>query len=278
MHIGKHHTTKAIALCIGLLTLLSPLATNAAWGAGTILFEDTFAGTSGTSLAAHTPTTSLIPDAAWITRSWRGEPILANASPEHASAVRFQGNGAGFVSIASNGGYTKPENITLSASLSVGTLNFVGLGFWSTPTTGSTDSINDFVGIYINGSGEVHAMEKSAGVDVTIGGKISGFSTSSFYEVLLSVNTSTGALDRLTVNGVDYTAAFQTSSVTGSAFSGTATAYAGFLGRETSNPSAYGYVDDFTISTTSSIPEPQTAIYLIFVFLMITGMRLFRRK
>lgn len=258
---------------------LAGVATASSLHADTTLFADTFNGTAGSSLQGRPLESSVVSDHAWTARPlFPGAPLVLETVASD-SLLRIQRNGAGFVSLASAGSYIKPSELTLSGTLQLQSMSLMGIGFWGVGQAdiANSDSIDGFLGFYISATGQLRFLDKPSNTDVQIGSAISGFSASSDYTLLLSVDVSTGKVIGLSVNGDDYMTAFASSAVAGTtAFTDTATAYAGVFGRNTASSSAYGYVDDFRVS--SQIPEGSKIAYSLGLITVVFVLLARRRR
>ena len=250
------------------------IATFSAFAApGDVIVLDTFTGedqplTSGTGagtygLNGRNPDTTNLPGGAWMTpvNSW-GNGIIGNSAWVNAdSAIRY--------SIASAGGYTKPSLLTISADINIGWTDAAtraprGLWIHDDPST-------YFQGLgvgFFNGSSFYGLSLRSddsgnRGLLFLHEGSIAGaanvtaqlpwvgapFDSSVFHHLSYTVDTSSGAISAITLDGNAYSA-----PVT-SAFTAAATDLTGFYVNSWAGDT-YGYVDNFRVM--EHIPEPST--------------------
>ena len=135
----------------------------------------------------------------------------------------------------------------------------VGLGFWNALPASGTTASSGFTGITMdpygdltfidNGTASATAKAAAPSSASIVGGYISGFNS-----LVYSINTGTGAITRVTFDGTDLTSNF--SGIT--AFTPSVATLAGFYGNSPYTASENGYVDNFSVSTTSAVPEPAT--------------------
>ena len=225
---------------------------------GGVIISDTFTGTNGTLVTAHTPDTNLPggswaqPDYDWGYNSISGNTMLMNTS------------GSERISVASSGSYTKPTALSISADLKLGTVDDgtyvargLGLGFWQTNTSTSYSafrglfltpigSVTDADGIENNG-GQGYATVAWSGV----GG--AAFDPNSFYTLSYDVDTATGRVTRVSLSGsnADFSSIV---AVANNIFTYAQTTYAGLI-VSANNGGKVGYADNFVVST---VPEPAT--------------------
>lgn len=182
------------------------------------------------------------------------------------------------LSLASNGGYTKPIEFTISVSIQytqfitdkpVGDSNLLRLGFWSAMGTpsGAPNSLTNFTGLVINtdhtnGSATLMLSENgSLSGNVALGTAIS---VGTFYNFAYTVNTSTGAISGISFNGSPVSA-FSTT-----AFTDSATA---FVGVASGVASRVGF-DNLVVD---AVPEPSTWALLLGGGLFVGYLRRTRR-
>lgn len=169
------------------------------------------------------------------------------------------------LSLASNGGYTKPIEFSISVAIEytqfitdkpVSDSNILRLGFWSAMGApgGAPNSLTNFTGLVINtdhtnGSATMMLSENGAlSGNVALGTTIS---VGALYDFSYTVNTSTGAISGISFNGSPV-AAFSTT-----AFTNSATAFAGVASGVASR---VGF-DNLVVADV--VPEPATwALFL----------------
>lgn len=184
------------------------------------------------------------------------------------------------LSLASNGGYTKPIEFTISVSIQytqfitdkpVGDSNFLRLGFWSAMGTpsGAPNSLTNFTGLVIN----TNHTNGSAALMLSENGLLSGnvalgtaISVGTFYNFAYTVNTSTGAISGISFNGSPVSA-FSTT-----AFTDSATA---FVGVASGTASRVGF-DNLIVA--DAVPEPSTWALLLGGGLAVAYLRRARRS
>lgn len=242
-------------LALGLSAMLSIGQSNAQ----TIIFDDFNSGTGVTPLQGHTPTTSL-PGTSWVGQSF--SEITAVPYVDNSLGLAYTiAYGSGSIGIGSTGGYVKPSILTISASISMndvvgGIDSFargVGIGFYSPLPTGGFYPSSYFHGFTVAPNGSLTLYVPGAGENALFtASPLSGFSTSAFYTLSFSVDTTSGNITSVLFGSQDYTSQF--SGFTG-IFTDSVTNYAGFYGfSEGETPAGGGLVDNFTVA----VPEPST--------------------
>lgn len=239
-------------------------------GAATII-NDTFTGTDGSALSAHSPDTNLTGHA-WASTATRAISIQSNA-------VSVTGYGNAAIDITSNGGYTKPVEMTLSASINLADTvdratawDLVGLGFFSALSTGQ--SFWQFSGLTIRGNGTLVLQHFNEGsYSPTVAGSVAYVGTwdqTVAHTLTYTINTDTGNISDISFLGstADY------SGLSTSFFTGANTNLAG-LYLQNGNSSGTISVDNFSL-TTAAVPEPATAG--LFVGMVIGVAALSRRR
>jgi hypothetical protein len=180
--------------------------------------------------------------------------------------VQLGANAGAGISIADAVGYTKPQSFSVQADLKTGNLSGaaggnargVGLGFYDFSTDpGNVEVAIDFVGLVLAPDGSLYFYENQGGGQsfsaspVAFGGT---FDTNAFYTLSYEVDTSTGDISDISLEGstADYS-----SLATDAAgqFTDSATVMAAFTGSSAAG-GTYGYVDNFTVT----VPEPSTLI------------------
>ena len=156
------------------------------------------------------------------------------------------------ISITSANSYVEPSSFTISADIEINDLTKessgayyrgVGLGFWTASQTGNTVSSNALV---VNPSGTLSLTENGSSLlEVPA---FNGFSTTQFYNLSYTVDTTNGSISNVIFNGNN-----DSSHFTGlTNFTAGNTPLAGFYGTSSTGVTG-GYVDNFQVST---VPEP----------------------
>ena len=234
---------------------------------------DTFDGTNGTWLSAHTPNTDL-PGASYIQNA---DPtnIWGPAQIQSATAQLNTDRGVG-ISLASSGGYTKPANFTISADMNLGTVTGtangrgVGLGFFNTVSNTAFHGNNNFLGLVLLPSGILNLISVDATTDavVTLVQSLpySGiWNAAVFHSLSYDVDTTTGNISNVVLDSTGY--AFNSTSL----FTNAATAYAGFIA-SSATPNGYGYIDNFSV-----VPEPSAVYFAAFALVLFAGISIRKR-
>ena len=240
------------------------------------IVSDSFTGTNGTSITAHTPDIDL-PVTSYVQGTGYGAPAPTLSTAAYASSsssLSLDGDAYVELAITSKGTYTQPTgNVTLSANLEIGGITSDGqtqrgvfLGFAGTQTSGNVgggtpiDGGGTFAGLILSPAGSL-LLEKpgegSTGQSV-IGSfnsaTLGTFSTGSFYKLSYSVNATTGVLSGITLSDSTGTQTFDAPS--DDIFAGATTIVPNNLSVfGSSSAFTTGFVDDLTFTST---PEPAT--------------------
>ncbi len=268
------------------LALFSAALSSAAilgFGAGSLeaatIISDGFSGTNNTTLNNRTPDGIDLPGTTFTSYTNAvgpyAEPVINTSGGNPSPAAETGFNGGAYISIASAGPYTKPPTITLSADLELnniqsdGTYRGVGLGFFSgTPTGGEVTTTFTGLSIDVNGTLRLITPNTPHGTGSTVFAASfpgpGGFSSSAFYTLSYTVNTTTGTISNVIYNGTDVSSDF---AVTATGFQST---LVGFEGNTANDPTLFGLVDNFSVS---GVPEPASLSVLL-----IGGLGLLRRR
>ncbi|MGC8540538.1 MAG: hypothetical protein ACP5QA_07895 [Phycisphaerae bacterium] len=263
-------TTSRLALLASAVASLGIAAYGSVSHASTMLVSDGFSGVNGSLINGRTPDGANLPGSTWQVEQQNAtgtSPMTIDTSTGNpAPSANTNFNDAAGISIASANGYIEPAVLTISADLNMGTITGgglsynvygVGLGFWNALPASGSNAVTGFTGVTMdpygdltfinNGTASATAKAAAPSSATVVGGYISGFNTLTY-----SINTGTGAITQLTFDGTDLTSAF--SGLT--AFTPSVATLSGFFGNDPYSASDNGYVDNFSVSTTSAVPEP----------------------
>ena len=264
-----------LSLFATAVACLSAVAYVGIASASTVIVSDGFSGTSGATVNGRTPDGVDLPGSTWQVGQQNAggtSPMAIDTSVGNpAPSVSTNYNDAAGISIASANGYTEPSELTISADLTIGTIHGgglsyntygEGLGFWGTVPTNGQNSFTGFTGIALDPYGDLTFINNGTASTVTAAapssatisnGYITGFNTLTY-----TVDTTTGTITQLVFDGTNLTSDFS-SAVASQAGAPT---FAGFYSDEPYTTNATGYVDNFSVSTTSPVPEPASLMLL----------------
>lgn len=220
----------------------------------TAIIEDSFTSTRATPLSGRQPDLSL-PGTSWTQFSlgvaFDQIPYLEPTT----GGVQTRFNGGGYLDIRSASGFVKPTILSINATLTVNNLSGVvasgagvGLGFYgSPPPEDGMQAFSSFVGLLLSEDGALSMVRWLAGNDrleVLASVQIPDFNPATPYALAYRVNTKTGAIESVSVDGVEYTESF--SGLSG-VFDDGATNRAGFYGKCEHFSDRSGTVDDFSV-------------------------------
>lgn len=261
----------SLALCAMLL----PLGAQAQ-----VLISDDFS-TAGDVNSSRTPNLETIDGRKYIkvtNNSNYSTAVNVNAP----GTARMYVNVGGAISLADSGDFTKPEQLMIAATFSMGTLTNntpartgrgVYLGFWS-EVQFSTDSMTNMYGVFVNpdtgrlvlwqgestSNGTALATLDYAGV-----WDDDAFHTMSYCIDISGAETGTaGNIYNFMLDDVAYD--WGTVSI----FTDANTSYAGF-GASAANAGEYGAFDEWSVT---AIPEASSSLYI----LLLGGLSVFIRK
>ena len=225
------------------------LAVSAAWWtgaaeAGAIIY-DTFTAPTGTSSNGRSPAPTDLPGGTWAMSTYYAYQLTGNA-------LDLNTDQAGTVALASYGPYTRPDVITLSADVEVGGLSDGGnggggiaLGFNPTAISGSGSDWPTFIGLVLHQNGTLVYRQTGANV-ASVAWSGPTFNVNAYYNLSYSVNTSTGQISNIKLQGS--TANYAALVTAGTGFTTAGTAYASVYG-DAANAGYHGYLDNYLVST-----------------------------
>jgi hypothetical protein len=244
-----------------LLALCSPLPSP---HSATII-SDTFTDTNGTAITSHVPDVNLTGNA-WTTSTVNS--FVNTSATIQNNAYNTGPFSSSAININSNGGYVRPNELTISATLTPNNITTdgeayrgVGLGFFSSFST--TQNYFNFVGVVLDPTGRVSLIRTDNNYGTTVVAQqaytLGTFDAAIPHTLSYSINSSTGAISNISLSDVNGT---QNYSFTTTIFSSANTSLAGFYATQTSPHGTAGksaFVDNFTVS---AIPEPSTYAFI----------------
>lgn len=263
---------RSLSLSCCSLLLLAGFSATTREAAAVVIVAESFDRTDGFEMAGATPNIANLPGGvftAQITNGNTRSPYLVSANtlkfgPDHSLSVPL-------------GSFSTGE-LSLSADLSRGNLGHSGdlnrgvaLGFNTSPT----GSWNSFTGLRLTTDSKLMfqsgALER-ASVSVTT-------SSNTFYSLSYDVNVDTGAISTISLGGsgnstVDFSPIYAASQST-NYFAGSPNLSV-FAGGSASGQS--GYVDNLSLSNTTTVPEPSTVVLLAIAGGIATAAARRRRK
>ena len=273
-----------LPMAIGTLAMLGMTAgaASASVVGNTIIFDSFYNDGNGVSINGLSPSTDGTPPAADLPGGTWYQPAAGESWVATSSAGYNTGDGWGAlgnggqisdaISISSAGSFTKPTAFVISADIQVlpGTTGAaaggrgVGLGFFSTHAADSgTFSQNFFTGLVLDSSGNLNLIQDPNASDFFGAGSFLGtpvaysgatFNPSQFYHLSYQVNTATGGISNISLQGsaADYSS-FDSTAL----FTDSATANAGIYDSSTTGGAVNtGNVDNFKVA--AAVPEPAT--------------------
>ncbi|MEJ0001218.1 MAG: hypothetical protein WDO13_19915 [Verrucomicrobiota bacterium] len=221
-----------------------------------VIVNDSFGGAGGAYLNGRTPDGKNLPGQTWISNTQNSpqSALLDAAAGNPAPSVNTTYNAFAAISLASNEAarYAKPTLLTISADLQLNTIEGgdhpfrgVALGFFSAnqgPFDSTGDSGANFYGLLVTPDGRIERVTNGT-VNTTKTAAIDNFSPATFYHVSFTVNTATGALSNVTVNGATIVGL-----PTDGKFDDSATTFAGFVGNSANNVADFGRIDNFSVA------------------------------
>ena len=264
-------------LAAGLVALVVPAAASAA-----PIISDSFAtGTVGNDINGRTPDTTDAPGTTWLQNGYyngtlggaTGSSIYQDQIVSSPSASLQLGAEAGD-GISLNG--VTAATLTLSYNFNIaadtpntGTGNGSGLGFFQNANAGPSGpgATAGFSGVLVSMAGAVNLYNNGS---IVATGSISSFNVSNTHSESYSVNTSTGAISNLLVDGNAVTLAGTTTGI----FTGSNINEFGITNNAGGFGNSFDYITDAVLSTPSA-PEPAS---LGLLGVGAAGLLLLRRK
>jgi hypothetical protein len=263
MRFCLNHKASGLALLAGVF---AAVASPQGAAAVTILSDD-FAGLTG-SPAGRSPNLANLPGRQYAvgaqsvaagTQQPAGD--AANGAPAPSLIAGF--NHATFIDISSNGGYVKPTTLRISGDLQMNniandgqTFRGIGLGYYPAGKATTGEQSIGFTGLEIVPDGTLRLVNNGVGSSTVTASPITGFSTSTFYNLAYSVDTTTGSITNAVLNGTDVTGAFSGANTAG-VFTDAKTHSAAIFAATATNAAFFGRADNFTL--TDQVPEPASA-------------------
>lgn len=230
-----------------------------------VIVSDTFFGAgNGSVLTGRTPEITL-PGGGWLSTSGQG-PLKSTTTAGYGDPLpgAFSDfNDASALSIASAGSYVKPTTLRISADIAprntTGAASGgrgVAVGFYSA-VSGNTFSQNRFTGLVLDAAGNLNLVQDPnaggffdpgsfLGTPVSFTGT---WNANTLRRLTYDVDTTTGAISNISLEGSSSTYTYSTSL-----FTNAATAYAGAYGSSsTSGPTSA--LDNFIVTEVEQFPN-----------------------
>jgi len=244
---GKSAVPFYLSLMLSLILIVSALTGKAS---AQVIIDDQFSGPIGTGLSGATPDTTYVPGTSWAESFSAFGPTYSGSNSAQSGAYSSTYIGVGVL----------PKNIDLSAGLVLNTIGAdgqnhrgLGLGFYSNAPQGNA-FLTGFYGLLVSSSGVIQVVD--AGNILAQTYTIQGFSGATKYNLGLAVNTTSGAVTDVSLNGSSIASSLSLASI--SDFTKSNLNYAGFYGSSPSG-SDFGLISNFELVT---IPEPSTTVLL----------------
>lgn len=252
----------AFGIAVALIFLASVPASASA---DVIIYED-FSRPDGTNIQGLQPSPTNLPGGTWGVSSNFWNPFVSGGHLSMGADQQWT------ISIADFGGYIRPPRLTISADISEGNYSGIvanrGVGVGFSNTFGGTAST--FTGLRLRPDGKLSYMVN--GIEVAfVDAAIAGYNANAFYNLSYTVDTSTGALSNIALQGSS--ADFSSLEAAGNFFTLANTTYAAFFGGGGAN--SRGSIDNFTLSEAAPAPEPAS---LALMSVGLAGIGILRRR
>jgi len=243
---------KKISLA-GLMAFAAVLGWTATISASMII-DDTFSGTNGSSLGGRMHDTTNLPGG-----TWSGHGTYAYTHDIQSNEARIGADIGADIPISSFGGYIKPTQLTISATFNLNSLvatdtffaRAFGLGFFSGQLVNAGSGFNLFRGITIRKNGDVALVNGTKGDATDLQSYTGTFDASIDHTLIFTIDTTSGGILSAFFDG-------QSRSFTTTLFSDANTAFAGFYASSNDGgPTSLAFVDQFTLQ---AVPEPDSVV------------------
>ncbi len=246
-----------------LLGVLAAWAVSPAVHAGVIISDSFITGTVGNDINGRTPNTTDVPGTTWVQNGYyngtlggaTGGSVYQDQIVSSPSAALQLGAEAGD-GIALTGVTAPALSLSYIFNIKSDTPNVgnpangSGLGFFRNANAGPSGpgALTGFSGVTVSMTGAVALFNN--GVSVATG-TISGFNVNSTHSESYIVNTTTGAISNLLVDGSSVTLTGTTTGI----FTGTNIKEFGITNNAGGYGSSFDYITDATLSS-PAVPEP----------------------
>lgn len=229
-------------------------------GHSQVIVEDQFTTATGRpndpQILGSGPAEVNLPGGVWTGKGSATYPPQVIQTISSRQAVRLTGDIGAVVPLASAGGYTKPALLRVEATFNLGTTTgtgttrVAGVGFWNSSSEGLANSYLGFYGVTVDRNGSVklnlNPSDFTPFVTETLP-NAGGWSAGGWHTLGFSVDTTTGAVGDVVLDGVLYVF-----STTVTVFTHANTNYAGVLVSAESGDGVM-YYDSFRVSAADSL-------------------------
>ena len=256
---SKVSSSHVASLAVGATLALGAFAALPSAHAGVIV-SDTFG--SGTYMNGRTPNTTDVPGTTWAANgSSNNGPSTGTWENNIVSGSARLGADVGD-GISLTGGIATVYNISdsfvvNSENTGLGATRGDALGFFSSVsqvrTSTTLHGYDAFTGLVVNNNGTVTLLSSSSSGSYTslASTTVSEFTAAISHTLSYSVNTSTGTISNILLDGSSVALPTPSSNP----FTVAATAYAGIFSSSNIG-SGYGTFQNFVVSTPTAVPEP----------------------
>ena len=243
---------RSLSLSCCSLLLLAGFSATTREAAAVFIVAESFDRTDGFEMAGATPDIANLPGGVFTAQTNRGGYLVSNNTlefgPDNSLSVPLGSSYTGDLSLSAD---LSRGNLGNSADFNRG----VALGFNASPT----GAWNNFTGLRLTTSSTL-AFQSGNSVKSSVSVTTS---SNTFYSLSYDVNVDTGVISNISLGGsgnstVDFSPIYTASQST-NYFAGSPNLSV-FAGGSASGQS--GYVDNLSLSNTTAVPEPSTAVML----------------
>ncbi len=245
----RHFIIRRIVPLLGIAALAGTTPNFA--GASVIVSDSFTTGTVGGNISGRTPDTTDAPGTTWAQNGYPGYANDIVSSPSSSLQLGAEaGDGIALTGVTSTA-YALSYRFNISGDTpNTGSGSGSGLGFFrNATTTGSPGSTAGFTGVLVSMAGAVSLLNNGASVATAT---ISSFAVSATHSLSYDVNTTTGSISNLLLDGNGVTLTGTTTGI----FKGSNINEFGITNNAGGYGNSYDYINNAIISAPTAVPEP----------------------
>ncbi len=244
-----HFITRRTLPLLGIAALAVAMPNFASAG---VIVSDSFAtGTVGANINGRTPDTTDLPGTTWVQNGYPGYQNDIVSSPSSSLQLGAEaGDGIALTGVTATAYALSYEFNIANDTPNTGTGIGSGLGFFRNATTsGSPGALTGFTGVTVSMAGGVSLLENGTRVATAT---ISSFVVSATHSLSYDVNTTTGSISNLLLDGNAVTLTGTTTGI----FTVSNIKEFGITNNAGGYGNSFDYINNAVIATPTSVPEP----------------------